>query len=347
MKKRILLVAVLQLFLTLNSCSSDSGSSPTNEPEEIKGEIKIDYKVSKPNSDFVVSNDNSVYIVGQDENADYNIHLQKVDLKGVVSKLKTVKFTDFFKSILSITNLDEVLLISPSNDADINKIFRFENNFSELNPFYTMKAISSPFASKIRLTTICNNNDKTYFVFDYNAKNIKRVITDLNGDVFVAGSGKEEIKDGKGLSAGFSYVTRIISLNNVLYLIDSEYDSGTATYLNSTIRKLEYLNNEWNVTTLVSSTTDHYKDIAFDSKNDLYVLIQNKGIFKLNLQNNNLSPFKEGETKIANGKNHQILELQYAEMMKIKNNDLYLLDRYSALIKISDFQTKFAAAAEK
>jgi photosystem II stability/assembly factor-like uncharacterized protein len=33
MKKRILLVAVLQLFLTLNSCSSDSGSDPVPTPE--------------------------------------------------------------------------------------------------------------------------------------------------------------------------------------------------------------------------------------------------------------------------------------------------------------------------
>ena len=32
MKKKILLVAVLQLFLALNGCSSDSGDNPTPEP---------------------------------------------------------------------------------------------------------------------------------------------------------------------------------------------------------------------------------------------------------------------------------------------------------------------------
>ncbi|TDO94897.1 hypothetical protein [Flavobacterium sp. 245] len=344
MKKKILLAVV---FLSvLNSCSSDSGDKPSNEPEEIKGEVKIDYKIDKPNNDFVVSSDNSVYIIGQEENADYNIHLQKVDLSGKVTKLKTLIFSKFFNSVLTITSSDEILLTSPFDVADTDKIYRFENNFVDLNSYYTMKIASSPTASKSRMPAICNNNDKTYFVFDYNSKSIKRIVPELGTDVFVAGSGKEEIKDGKGLSAGFIGVSRIISLNNVLYVIDNKYDPATANYLNSTIRKVEYINNEWNVTTLISSTTNVYSDMAFDSKNDLYVLVYNKGLFKLDLQNNSLSAVKEGETKIGDSKKHETLDLQYARVLKIKNNDMYLLDRYSALIKISNFQTKFEAASK-
>ena len=34
MKKRILIIAALQFFLTLNSCSSDSGDNPVTTPEQ-------------------------------------------------------------------------------------------------------------------------------------------------------------------------------------------------------------------------------------------------------------------------------------------------------------------------
>lgn len=346
MKKRILLVVVCQLFLVLNSCSSDD-TKPAEEwtPEGIKADFITLVNVE----DFVINNDGTVSFIGQTPNdKDYLIKLQKVDKDGNVTLLKGIDNYNFFSNKLAVTPAGDILLIAYTHQTDTDKIFRFENNFTELNPFYTMKPISSPYASIIKLTAICNNNDNSYFVYDYGNKQIKRFLSELKTDVFVAGSGKEGIVDGSGLDVSFGGVAKIISLNNVLYMIDNLYDSSTATYKKSAIRKLEYENNQWKVTTLISeSNGQHYTDLAFDSKNDLYVSVWDKGIYKLNLIDNTLSLFiDQEEMKVwrqsvkDNVKSvvQDYIDFKHIDGFKIKNNDLYILNSY--LIKISDFQSK-------
>lgn len=348
MKKRILLVAALQLFLTLNSCSSDSGNDSTPPVQEIKGEIKADYITNVSFADdFVIDANNNVFVTGQIPGLVVTYPFRKIDVDGKMTTLKSLDFMDFNPSKLTTSKNGEILLIARSNTENSDKIFRFENNFSELNPFYTMKPISSPFAYKIKLASICNNNDDTYFVFDYNNGQVKRFVTGLNTDVFVAGSGKKELKDGTGLNAGFGYVSTIISQNSILYLIDIMTAGQSSNIASSNIRKLEFINNEWKVSTLISTTNEnaYYNDIAFDSKNDLYVLVNGKGIYKLNPQDNTLTLFKDGEFKLGKGDTHSTFDYQDVTMMKIKGNDMYLVVR-STLIKISDFQTKLSAAVK-
>ncbi|WP_263361361.1 hypothetical protein [Flavobacterium collinsii] len=50
---------------------------------------------------------------------------------------------------------------------------------------------------------------------------------------------------------------------------------ASSAFVSSNISKLEYVNNEWKVSTLISTTNvvAYYRDIAFGSKNDLYVLV--------------------------------------------------------------------------
>lgn len=349
MKKKILLVAALQLFLTLGACSSDSGNDATPPVEEIKGEITIDYAADITYADdFVIGNDNLVYKIGGNQSSNESvIKLKKIDLTGAVSTFKDLDYFNYLFLRLATSNDGTILLLTGNNSNNSNKIFQFGNNFSELNPFHTIKPISSPFASKIGLSSICNNNDNTLFVFDYSNKQMKRVLPALGTDVFVAGSGKKEIKDGTGLNVGFSNVTKMISQNNIVFLIDEIYPNSEAIVANYSIRKLESLNNDWKVTTLISNATDRYTDIALDANNDLYVLIKGKGVFKLNTQDNSLISFKEGDIKIFDKKknNHVSIGSGSFDMMKIKGNDIYLAST-QRLIKISDFQTKFANAAK-
>ncbi|UWY27735.1 hypothetical protein N4T20_18665 [Flavobacterium sp. TR2] len=339
MKKRVLLVAMLQLFMVLGGCSSDSGNDSSSVDKQ---KITADYVADVAStSDFVISNDNRVYLYGEKD-----FELKEIDLTGKVTSLKAFLDANFLNSRLSISKTGEIFLISPESDLNKDKIFRFENNFKELNIFYTMKPVSSPFATKIKLTSIAENKDNTYFVYDFNNKQMKRFIPELNGDVFVAGSEKREIKDGTGLNAGFSIVTKILSQNNVLYLIDNFDPGNSEKSFSSNIRKLEYVNNEWKVTTLLSSTTETFIDLAFDSKNEFYVLIKDKGISKLNLQSNTLSAFKEGQFEVRKENHFYGFPSKDIQSMKIKGDDIYITYA-NYLIKISDFQTKFAAAEKK
>lgn len=348
MKKTILLAAVLQLFIVLSSCSSDSGSNDNsgNTNQLQKGEVKADFILNNVD-DFVINNDETAFFVGQTPNdKDYLVKFQKIDKNGNLTLLKGITNPNLLSSRLAVTPTGDFLIIAYNDPLEGDKIFRFENNYTEINLFYTMKPVSSPFANKIKLTAITENNDKTYFVFDYGNRQIKRFIPELNSDVFVAGSGKNVIVDGAGLDAGLASVSKIISHNNVLYFIDNLYTENTLT--SSNLRKLENVNNQWKVSTLLSTTAidESFKDIVFDSNNDLLVL-KGKGIYKLNLSDNTLSLFKDGEIKVVafskNSSSRTTVDFNYVESFKIKNNDLYLVTG-SNFIKISDFQTKFAAA---
>ncbi|TDW52799.1 hypothetical protein EV144_1011492 [Flavobacterium sp. 270] len=351
MKKRILLAAVLQIFMVLGSCSSDSGNNDAEKPVELKkGEIKADFDSFYGADDFVIDKDDNVFFIGQTPNdKDYIWKFQKIDKDGKLTLLKGINNDIPFSGRMAVSNAGEFLLIGDGLKSETDKIFRFENNFTELNPFYTMKPISSPLADKIRLIAITGNNDNTYFVSDYNAKNIKRVLPESGGDVFVAGSGKNAIVDGTGLNASFGGVSKLVSNNNIIYLIDNLY-SGT-TFVSSNIRKLEYVNNQWKVTTLSSTTnTDNfYNNIAFDSKNDMYVSVSGKGIYKFNLADNTLSLFADAQLKIFTGTTklsyHSEIDLKFIYSFKFKNNDLYLLTSNS-IIKISDYQAKLDAATK-
>jgi hypothetical protein len=342
MKDRILFVTVLCFSLMLSSCNADADSESS---EKVKEEVELDYILYDAVSDFVVNNDNTVFRIGEYRNGnEYFTDFVKIDLKGEVSLLKRLHFLDFYQSQLSLTNEGDVFLTAPFHSNGMDKIFRFEGDFSKLNPFYTMDSLSSPGPApdfdRSRLWVFAAANDKTCFVYDATTNTIKRVFLESKSEVLVAGSGKNEVKDGVGLDAGFSYVTRMIYRDGVLYVVDKRR-SGQY-FLGYNIRKLEFVNNTWKVTTLASSVTDAYSSLSFDSKGDLYVMILGKGIYKLNLQNNKLTLFKSGEIKVKSGSVYSVIDLNSFLDIKIKNNDLYMR-KLSVMMKISDFESKFDA----
>ncbi len=345
MKNKIVLATAVQLFMIFGSCSSNSESVPATSPLE-EGTIKADYIAHDISvDDFVVNNDNSIFIVGQGQIGDQGvIKLEKIDENGTVKISEKINNIDFFSNILSTTTTGDLLILSYTNYNDSDNIYHFENNYTELKPFYAMKPISSPFASKIRLTAICNNQDKTYFVYDYNNAQIKRVLPELNSDTFVAGTGKKEITDGIGMLASFANVSKIISLNKELYVIDEVYDSSVGIAKNSTVRKLSYANNEWTVKTLLSTTNgDRYQDIAFDANNNLYLVVSGKGIYKLNLLDNTLSVYKDGDLKISSKDLIMDGSFKQVTAVKFKDKDIYLKTSHE-VIKLSNYQEKFDAA---
>jgi hypothetical protein len=346
MGNRILLVGMMCLFLVFNGCNSDSDleKEPSKEPvKEIKTEVEVDYVLNEEIDDFVINNDNTIFKVGEwrGEGKD-SVAFMKVDLLGNVKPLKMLNIIGFYQSQLMLTNEGNVFLIAPIHDVDYDKMFLFKDNFSKLEPFYTMAPLSSPgpspFFDRSRLWVFTAVNDKTCFVFDSNERTIKRVFLESKSETFVAGSGKNVIKDGIGQDAGFGDVNEMISQDGTFYIIDKW--RVNENFLSYNIRKMEFVNNAWKVVTLISSSTDDYRSVSFDSKGDLYVLIGGKGIYKLNLQNNALTLFKGGKIKIKSGNNHSVIDLGSFAEIKIKDKDLYLRAETS-FVKISDFQSKF------
>lgn len=339
MKKRILVVSALQLFMVLGSCSSDSGdNSNPAPPVVIEGEIKVDYGVNVSRSvgyGFVVNNDNTVFFTEQyQQSGQYKIRLGKIDETGKVTSLSDLDTSKFFNNELCNTPSGDIVLFTYDSNYG-NLLYRFENNYTSLSPFYTMKP-NGPFGGTVRLSSICNASTPTtesYFVFDYGIKSIKRIVVgSVNNDILVAGSQKQEIKDGVGLDASFFGISQMIWKNDILYVIDRDYGKV------STVRKMEQTVEGWKVTTLASTTTDIYENIGVDSQNNLYVLLKGKGIYKLDPLNNTLSVYKDGLIKIDKPYREGI-NLKELNFMNIKNDDLYI-GNIGTLRKISNFRTK-------
>lgn len=335
MKNKILGVVILQVVLLFSSCSSDSGDNPVTTPEVIEGEIKVDYGVGVDtftSSGFVVNEDNTVFFTEKYDSS--KIRLGKIDVTGKVTILSDLDKSKFYDNKLSNTASGDIVLFTYNSDYG-NLLYRFENNYTTLSPFYTMKP-NGPFGGTVRLSSICNASTPTmesYFVFDYGIKSIKRIVVgSVNNDILIAGSQKQEIKDGVGLDASFFEISQMIWKNEILYMIDRNYGKV------STVRKMEQTAAGWKVTTLVSTTTDIYQNIGIDSQNNLYVLLKDKGIYKLDPLNNTLSVYKDGVIKID--KPYRVgINLKEVNFMNIKNDDLYI-GGMGTLRKISNFRTK-------
>lgn len=332
MKKQILALSLI--LISFYACSSDNSEAA---PEKIKGEIKVDYKViTESVEDFVVNTDNVVYYTGQVNTANTGLMVfNKIDLDGKKTAILNLDKSIFFNNRLTYNNAGEILMFTFDSKYS-NELFRFGNNFSEVKAFYAIKAG----VNSTSISAISKNEDDSYFFFDYGNLAIRKVNPALNTDVQIAGSGKKEVKDGNGSEASFGDVYVMVSKNNIIYVMDGIAFPGSQ----NNIRKVELLATGWKVSTLISTTTDIFSSIAIGPDGDLFVLVKDKGIFKLNQQNNTLALFKDGELKIEVGKEHSAVNLNYATTMKIKNNDLYLSGSAFPFIKISDFQSKFLQA---
>jgi hypothetical protein len=336
MKNKILVVLLVQGMFLFNGCSSDSGDNSVTDPEVIEGEIKVDYAVGVNTytmEGFVVNDDNTVFFT-EFVNDSGKTQLGKIDVAGKVTVLSNLDNFKFLNNELCNTLSGGIVLITYNSDYG-NLLYRFENNYTTLSPFYTMKP-NGPVGGTVQVGSICNASTSTaesYFVFDYGIKSIKRiVIGSVNTDVLIAGSQKQEIKDGVGLDAGFFSISQMICKNEILYFIDRDYGKVF------TVRKMEQTAAGWKVTTLVSTTTEIYQNIGIDSQNNLYVLLKGKGIYKLDPLTNTLSVYKEGIIKVDKP-NREGINLKDADFMYIKNDDLYI-GGIGNLRKISNFRTK-------
>jgi hypothetical protein len=332
------------LALIVISCSKNEGDLP--KPYGIKIDYRA-YPFAISISNLTVNTDNSVYAILYDP-------LPQGGVQYTLKKItQTAEVTDLgvFKGIgenqlMGIANSSNGNLFVTStgyydSKSSAGKVFSYNNNFSLLNT-YTMSVPNSPNPPTVNLTNICNYGDDTYFVFDGTISSMKRYFPNQNLDAFIAGAnttGTSEIVDGIGLNAKFLGVSKIISENNIVYVID-----GTKA-----IRKIEDTSKGWKVTTLIASTTDVYKSIAIDSQNNFYVLVEKKGIYKLDTQTNTLSGFKSGVmdvnyiTSVPQStftiNNQYTINFNNVQSMFIKNDDLYLEEEH-ALFKISNFQSK-------
>ncbi|MCC9019957.1 hypothetical protein [Flavobacterium lipolyticum] len=330
MKEKIIRLMILLVVLT--SCSNNENDQ--NIPGELIADYITDSEIPTEIDGFVVDNNNIVYIAGRGA---VLANLYTIDRNGKVAVLKTFHDLRFFYNRLTKNEKNEILITT--NDHEVgNMIYNFTNNYKSVASYYTMKPLGVTNSKPIILNAICNYTNDSYIVFDTGSLTIKEVNPLLSKETLIAGSGKDEVKDGIGADASFKDVSQIIIRNNIIYVIDR----GDNNYLGNSIRKIENTVNGWKVTTLATSRSyffSGFKNISFDNQNNLYVLVDQEGIFKFNFNNNTLNLYKKDELKIRAYKTHSSINFKYLRFMEIKNDDLYLQEG-SYFVKISNFQSQ-------
>ena len=328
---------IVALAFLIASCSkNDPFVDQTNY-------LEVDYQVAVGIvTDLTVNTDNNAYLFSYDGSVfPYVTTLNKVTPQGQISTettLATATYGSPSTTTFGLANSSQGVLYwtalywtALDTNSNRNKVFNFSSNYATVSS-YTMSTGSAPTPNTIALNKICNYGDDTFIVYDKANRMLKRYIPSAPTDSFLAGSTANGFTDGTGASAGFGDVSKIVAKNRIIYLID-----GNKKY----IRKVVENNNNFTVTTLVSNYSDDIIDIGIDANNDLYALVDRKGIYKLSASNqlelftNRDYPYKYGG--IISGGNFQFTAVN---RMFIKNNDMYLVAYDSRFYKISNFKSK-------
>lgn len=322
--KRILCILTLVI---LCSCSNEEGVSKIEK-------LTVDYSVGTGGwfHDLTINTDNNVYLFSYSNlNNVLDLRLSKISELGDRTVLSQNLYQDFAANKISVTNINsgQLYWLSASHNSK-KKVLSFNNDYSQVN-YYDLPP-SSPVLDQVSLTTFCSFEGNSLIVFDYGTNQFKKVTISQSTTEIIVGSGNDATNDGEGLNAGLKDVHKMISKDNIVYFIDSSRN----------IRKMEYSSNKYIVSTLINNFEFDIKDIAIDSNNEIYVLVENKGIFKYSKDNSNLVQYKTGSTeyKIIDQPSGGNLYWDNVTNIYIKGNDLYLIIDDLKLIKIKDFQSK-------
>ncbi|PKV51072.1 hypothetical protein ATE84_3141 [Aquimarina sp. MAR_2010_214] len=318
---------VFIISISIFSCGSDDSESNIPNDDSILADYIANIGSIK---DFSINANNEIYYIHTgNSDGGVNLSIRKMSNTGDITVLDELDFS-LFGNEMGITNSgDENIYYVTDSHNEGNKVHIYSVNSSSSST-YSMTPISSPFVGPIRMSAIENFGDETYITFDYSALGLRRYFPNLETDMIIAGSGDSSITDGTGLNASFKFVTKILSTNEIIYVID---DSNN-------LRKIEKTGNEFNVTTVISDYTNSFNDIAVDKNGNILVLVDNKGIYKLNISNNSLEEYLTGEIKLKDSNNGSYgTEWGGVDKFLIKKNDIFLYSSQK-FIKISDFETK-------
>ncbi|GAB3715742.1 hypothetical protein [Flavobacterium koreense] len=313
--KKIKSLLLLAVIFVISACSKDEFVD--------EGYLKVDYKIDLGFfSDLTINTDNNAYVLSTVGGTPEMKSLIKVNPSGTSTELYK-RDADFF-SWPKIANNSEGKIFMTNSDLQ-GKIYNFSDDFQQLS-YHTMQGASQ---WNLRMDGFCSLPDDTFIILDNNSKLIKRYYPNLNTETVIAGSGSHQITDGTGLNSGFSWFSKAISFNNSVYIIDENY-----------IRKIDCSVPSYPVSSPYILYYKDILDIAVDSNQDIYAIVNKEGIYKLS--NGTITLFKNGVENIRTLNNNTLSAIDWTKFNRIyiKNNDMYLVSGYGTLTKISNFKNK-------
>ncbi len=308
-------ISLTLIFTSLLSCNSDEPESNVDD-----NSITADYISGEEVIDFYLSpNDEVYYICHYPANVNaINLSIRKIDVSGNVIVVQPDN------NILG----GSYIAIAGSNSENIYFI-TYHLTGKNIYKYSTSTSTTSTYSLLYDIFQIEYFRDETYILYDYSNK-LKIFDPALGSASIVAGSGTYSIVDGIGINASFSGISKICVKDEIIYVIDG----------GNNLRKIEKVGSDFIVSTLVSNYPYSFKDISVNDSGELFVLVNGKGIYKLNNSDNSLEEYLTGEFYLKKDNQNLLYSLNSLYRFAIKNDNLYFL-KNGNVMKISNYKEKF------
>ena len=324
-KKNILktVISLTFIFTSLLACNTDK-----HENDVYDNYATVDYISGKEVIDFYVSPDDEVYYICHypyNLNA-INLSIRKIDVNGNVIVIQPDN------DVLGDYNI----AIAGSNNENIYFIAHYDMTGQNIYEYVTSSSTTNIYPMPYPLIDIEYFRDETYIISD-SSKVLRLFDPALGTASIIAGSGTSSIVDGIGINASFEYISKIYVKDEIIYVIDGSFDGYI--YGNN-IRKIEKVGSDFIVSTLVSNYPYTFKDISVNDSGELFVLVREQGIYKLNNSDNSLEEYLTGSLNYKKNNQNFSSYWGFIDRFAIKSDDLYLLTSQK-VVKISDYERQF------
>lgn len=337
MKKIVLLLTAVICYI---SCKKEENSQKEYVEDAIIAEYAIPLGFCK---DFLVK-DGEIYTIYSNSrfgDSESPLSIKKINKKGEVTILSRIDHLFYSDMGMELSpQKDSIYLVTNRPTSVGRKVYALPFNSNREKEYTTPSEM---------LTNIRQLDENKYILVGNRQSRLLLFDAKTKSCTYIAGTAVTSgIKDGKGNEASFHRIDKIVIINKVIYVVDTDKN----------LRKIVYdaASDSYNVTTLIANSPQDLRDIFSDEDNNLLVLSDK--VYKFDPTNNTLRQYfiddtkeeitTEGRTLITNllkvklSQPNSYTQISWSSVNRIfiDKNDLYIDDTVH-FFKFSNYKKIF------
>ena len=336
MKKIVLLLTAVICYI---SCKKEENSQKEYVEDAIIAEYAIPLGFCK---DFLVK-DGEIYTLYSNSrfgDSESPLSIKKINKKGevtILSRIDNLFYSDMGMELSP--QKDSIYLVTNPPTSVGRKVYALPFNSNREKEYTTPSEM---------LTNIRQLDENKYILVGNRQSRLLLFDAKTKSCTYIAGTAVTSgIKDGKGNEASFRRIDKIVIINKVIYVVDT----------NKNLRKIVYdaASDSYNVTTLIADFPKNLRDIFSDEDNNLLVLSDK--VYKFDTTNNTLRQYFIDDTKeeviaerhtlsiilqvkLSQPNSYTQISWSYVNRIFIDKNDLYLYNDFY-FFKFSNYKKIF------
>ena len=275
MKKIVLLLTAVICCI---SCKKEENSQKKYGENVISAEYAIPLGFCH---DFLVKDGEVYTLYSGDRYGNFNPSIKKINKKGEVTILSRIDHLFFNNMGMELSpQKDSIYLVTNPPTSVGRSVYALPFNFNREKEYTTPSEM---------LTDIRQLDENKYILVGNRQSRLLLFDAKTKSCTYIAGRApiRGGIKDGKGNEASFHRIDKIVIINKVIYVVDTDKN----------LRKIVYdaASDSYNVTTLIANSPQDLRDIFSDEDNNLLVLSDK--VYKFDPTNNTLLQYFIDDTK--------------------------------------------------